>query len=145
MAEELGLTEDQKAQIEQIRESSREDAKPLRDKVKDLRKEMLSEWQASVPDEGTLLDLHKEIHDVKGELGELRIQTRLDVINLLTPEQREKMKANMKNRKRDGKGREFKDKRWGKDKKKKGEGRMKGKGVRRGSGKNTTRSPQKMA
>ncbi len=105
MAADLQLTEQQQAAIKTIHEEARKDAEPLVKKVRELREKMRSEWQSAKPDKGTLMDLHEEIHKINGELGESRIETRLDVLNVLTPEQRATMKANMGKRMRDGEGR----------------------------------------
>jgi Spy/CpxP family protein refolding chaperone len=108
MAETLQLTEQQQAAIKQIHEEAGKDAEPLIRKVRELREKMRAEWRSEAPDKGTLMDLHDEIHRINGELGESRIQTRLDVLNVLTPEQRATWKANMGKRLRDGRGRGFK-------------------------------------
>lgn len=105
MAAALQLTEQQQAAIRQIRDDAQKDAEPLIRKVRELRERMRLEWQSAEPDKGTLMALHEEIHKINGELGESRIETRLDVLHVLTPEQRATLKATMGQRLRDGSGR----------------------------------------
>ena len=86
--EQVDLTDAQKSQIDTIREEKKTQAAPLRESVRALKEQMRVQWQADVPSEGEILALHRQIHDIKGQLAELRIQTRIDVIAVLTPEQR---------------------------------------------------------
>ena len=73
--------------------------------MKELRQQMQEEWQVDEPDEGAILALHREIHEIRGQLAEYRIQLRLDVMAILTPEQREKARARFNARGQRGKGR----------------------------------------
>ena len=88
---QLDLTADQQAAIQKIRTETRADMQPLRNEVRDLRDEMREEWGTVAPDEQRILALHKQIHAIKGQMGVLRIEARVDTLNVLTPEQREQL------------------------------------------------------
>jgi len=100
----VDLTPDQQAKIATLREDADKVAAPLREKVKTLREQMRAKWAAAEPDEGAIIKLHREIHKIQGQLGEYRIQHRIDVLYILTPEQRAKAQSFRAERRRDGKG-----------------------------------------
>jgi len=100
----VDLTPDQQTKITKLREDAEKVAAPLRQKVRTLREQMRTQWAASTPDEGAILKLHREIHKIEGQLGEYRIQHRIDVLSILTPEQRAKAQSFRAERRRDGMG-----------------------------------------
>jgi Spy/CpxP family protein refolding chaperone len=144
MAQHLNLTEAQQQQIKKIHESAREDSEDLRVEIQALRKKMQEQWQASKPDEGAILALQEEIHKLKGKLQEIRIQTRLDVFSILTAEQQEIMRSNMKMR-RGGRGHGFmgKGKKGGGSKGKGSYGHNRDKGTKRS--RSNTQLPERLA
>lgn len=87
----VDLTPSQKQQIQTLKDETKADAAPLREKARELREQMRALWQTSTLDEGAILDMHKQIHDIRGQLAEMNIQLRIDVIGLLTPEQKAQM------------------------------------------------------
>jgi protein CpxP len=89
----LDLTAEQKTRIEAIREDHRKSTETLKKQVRDLKEQMRGLWQATTPDEGAILSLHRQIHKIKGELAEYRIQMRIDMLAILTPEQRAEMRS----------------------------------------------------
>jgi Spy/CpxP family protein refolding chaperone len=104
----LNLTPEQQTKIEELREETEKVTKPLRETVWDLQEQMRSKWMVDKPNEGEILSLHRKIHKIRGELGAYRIQQRIDVISILTPEQRAQMQSIKADRRRDakhGKGR----------------------------------------
>ena len=92
MKEELNLTDEQSKEIDQIHEDMREDAKPIREKLKALKERMHDLWSADQPDEQAILSLKREMNALHLQLSELRVQMKLDMMEILTPEQRAKFK-----------------------------------------------------
>ena len=88
MMEKLNLSDAQKNEIEGIRLDMKTEMEPLRLKLKDFRSQMHELWSADVPDESAILAVQKKMHAVRGKLGELRIQMKLDMMAVLTPEQK---------------------------------------------------------
>jgi Spy/CpxP family protein refolding chaperone len=101
----LDLTAEQKTRIEAIHEDHRKSTETLRKQARDLKEQMRGLWQATTPDEGAILFLHRQIHKIKGELAEYRIQMRIDVLAILTPEQRAEMRSFKEQRSERRKGR----------------------------------------
>jgi Spy/CpxP family protein refolding chaperone len=104
MARHLDLTPEQEAKVRELHGEMRSGTEALREKVRNLKDEMRKEWRQEVPDAATILELQKEMHEVKGELAEHRIRFRLDVAAILTPEQREKARARLMEGRGRGKG-----------------------------------------
>ena len=92
MMEMLNLTPEQKTEIEEIKKEMKADAEPLRTQLGNLRGKMKELWSADVPNESAILDVEKQMHDVRGKLHQLKIQMKLDVMAILTPEQKSKFK-----------------------------------------------------
>ena len=88
---ELDLTAEQQAAIKKIHTEARAETKPLHEEMRSLKDEMREEWGTMAPDEDRILALHKQIHAIKGQLGVLRIESRIDTMNVLTPGQREQL------------------------------------------------------
>ena len=123
----LDLSPEQRAAVDSIHEEARAEAEPIHKQIRELEKEVRLKWDAASPDEKAIISLHKQVHDLKGDLAELRIGSRIDTLAVLTPEQREKLtslragrKAKRAERRANGKG-----KRSGK----KGRGKGYGKGM----------------
>jgi Spy/CpxP family protein refolding chaperone len=88
---ELGLTEDQVKSIKEIhtrhRDSMRETWRTLRDARRSLRDMALGDV-----DEATLNAKAAEVRELAGQVLEARIRTLHEVVRVLTPEQREKLR-----------------------------------------------------
>jgi Spy/CpxP family protein refolding chaperone len=105
--ERLELTAEQKTRIESFRADHKKATESLMDKEQALREKTRAAWQAAQPNEAAIMSLHREAHKVRGELAEYRIQLRLDIISVLTPEQRAEMQSFRSERRerRSGRGR----------------------------------------
>ncbi len=103
----LDLTAEQKTRIDALKADSGKTTEPLLEEVRTLRQQMRAAWQADSPNEGTLLSLHRRIHEIQGKLAEERIQLRLDILAVLTPAQRAEIKSlrAQRGKHRGGKGR----------------------------------------
>jgi len=92
-AEKLGLTAEQTAKIKELREQHLKDIKPLQDKMFSKRGDLRLLWLEKNPDQVKILALQKEIHDIRGQFQQKATAMRLTVYNLLTPEQKDKVKT----------------------------------------------------
>lgn len=97
MLEELpDLTENQKAQIKDIREESREKMEPQREEMKKLRSKMMELKSAENPDQEQINRLIDEQAKLKAQMEKTRTASELKVRELLTPEQRKVFDAQQK-------------------------------------------------
>ena len=92
------LTEDQKAQIKEIRESARKEMEPQRQETKKLRMKMMELKSADNPDQKQINELIDKQAKVKAEMMKSRTAAELKVRSLLTPEQRKAVDAKKKER-----------------------------------------------
>ncbi len=88
MVERLGLDEAQQKQVEALRAEHLARVEPVRAKLDGLRAELQALWQAERPDRGAILAKQDEMEKQRVQLREARVDLRLAVQKLLTPEQR---------------------------------------------------------
>ena len=91
LAEKLELTPDQVSAIEGIRDAGREKGLSLRKDMMRLRNELEGEMLKDTPSEKSVLGLVEKIGSVRTEMETNRTTDRLEIRQLLTPEQRDKM------------------------------------------------------
>ena len=89
----LNLTAEQAAKIHTFREAFLKDCKPLQDKMVSKRGDLKILWLQQNPDQEKILTMQKEIRDLKDQIQEKRDIYRLNVFDVLTPEQKEKLKS----------------------------------------------------
>jgi Spy/CpxP family protein refolding chaperone len=106
MMEGLDLTADQRGKIGKLREELAAKAKPLEQKLHDLKTQERAAWRSDKPDEAKVVALHREVLTTRGGLDELRIAQRFDVMELLTPAQRAELGKRHEGRREKGFGRE---------------------------------------
>ena len=82
------LTDDQKAQLEALREEHRAEMKPLRQDMRAKRRQMHQLWAANAIDEAAVWTLDGEMTPLRQEIHRMRLEHRLEVMAILTPEQR---------------------------------------------------------
>ncbi|MDE2667276.1 MAG: Spy/CpxP family protein refolding chaperone [Acidobacteriota bacterium] len=88
MVEFLGLTEAQQADIKKIRKAARDQSKPIRKQLRTNRKAL---GEAVKAGDTTKIDtLATKQGKLQGQLVAIGANTRLDVKNVLTPEQQQK-------------------------------------------------------
>ena len=104
LIKELNVSADQKAKIKDLRNKNKEEMKKIREDIKELRAKMRTAWETDKPNRNKIMGIHKKIHNLKGQMGEMRIEFRLAVHKVLTPEQRKQAAKLLKERheKRDG-------------------------------------------
>ena len=97
MVEFLGLTEAQQADIKKIRKAARDQSKPIREQLRTNRKAL---GEAVKAGDTTKIDtLATQQGNLQGQLVAIGANTRLDVKNVLTPEQQQKWTSFQEKRK----------------------------------------------
>ncbi|MGQ9653390.1 MAG: Spy/CpxP family protein refolding chaperone [Thermodesulfobacteriota bacterium] len=98
MATELGLTKEQVSEMQAMRERHFSENAPLREKLFSKRQELRLLWASPNPDAAQIMAKQKEIAELQAQLQEAFTRHRLEALNLLTPEQREKLSSLMQER-----------------------------------------------
>jgi len=88
----LGLTEEQKAKLQSLREAHLRDIKPLQDQLFSKKGDLRLLWLQPTPDREKILALQKEIRNLQEQIRERKDAFFLDTLNVLTPEQQAKLK-----------------------------------------------------
>jgi Spy/CpxP family protein refolding chaperone len=91
MCEQLACTETQARDIEQIFEQLHVDSKPEREAIRELRRQLASEWKTDQPDERELAKLADKIAAHERNLADRRMEAMLELHGLLTAVQREQV------------------------------------------------------
>lgn len=91
MAARLDLTEEQQAAIAELQEENRGKNLELRKQMLRLRNELDGELLKDAPNSKSVLALNEQLGDLRTAMKANRLQNRLAVRELLTPEQRDKM------------------------------------------------------
>lgn len=99
MAKKLDLSENQRAQIEDIKAAAKQQMKDHRDKFRANREQLKSLTMQSQLDETALRKVAEAQGDLKAEMIVLRAQQRVKINGILTSEQRAKL-ADMVGKKR---------------------------------------------
>ena len=92
MAERLDLTDSQKAKVAELREEMKTEKQAIRKEIKALRTKLKAEWTAKSPNEDRIISLQKKIHALKGEMGILRTEFKIDMFQILDEDQKEKFR-----------------------------------------------------
>jgi Spy/CpxP family protein refolding chaperone len=90
---ELNLTAEQKTKIGELRDAQFKNTKPLRDQMIAKRDELRKLWLESNPDQGKITAAQKEMRSVRDQMQDKMTASRLEMLKVLTPEQREKAKS----------------------------------------------------
>ena len=89
----LNLSAEQTQKIKDLQSAHWKDVQPLRDKMWTKRQELRQLWQQTTPDQAKIEAKQKEIQDLRGKLQSNQTKYRISVLNVLTPEQKEKVQA----------------------------------------------------
>ena len=89
----LNLTADQKARVETLRNAHLRDVKPLQDQMFSKRGDLKLLWLQTNPDKEKILAVEKDIRAIRDKIQDKAVAHRVDVFNILTPEQQEKARA----------------------------------------------------
>ena len=90
-ADRLDLGEEQREQIESIHEAARDEVAGLRKSMLRLRHDIRGEMLEDDPDAGKLRRLAEQMGEIRTQLQIHRLETRLAVRGVLTPDQRDRM------------------------------------------------------
>jgi Spy/CpxP family protein refolding chaperone len=88
---DLKLTDEQLDEMDRMREEMREKIRPLREELGDKRRELIDLLRADEPDRSKLDTLAGEISDLQSELGLSIFDHLLEMREILSEEQREKI------------------------------------------------------
>jgi len=92
-ANELELSDDQIAQLRAIEDNTRDASRELHDRGRPIGEELRAELESDAPDKKKVEKLVRELGSIRVEGDVLRTMTMIDVREVLTPLQREKIKA----------------------------------------------------
>ena len=102
VAEKIGLTEEQKAKIEEINKALRDNAEELRKKVRKAMEKQAELLKADKVDEAAVMAEIDKAFEVRKELAKRQTKRIIDIKALLTPEQVKKALKAFKDRSQDG-------------------------------------------
>ena len=92
-ARELNITDAQKAQIETIADSHRDEWKALGDRARTAHEALQHAVTADTVDEGLIRQRSAEVAAVEADMNVARARTHAEVFQLLTPEQKTQAKT----------------------------------------------------
>jgi len=90
--DQLGLSDEQKKAMHDIREENRVKAKAIHDRLQSLRQELRTLMTAPDADKSQAVSLQKEIAGLQNQMEELRLKTWFAMKEKMTPEQLNKLK-----------------------------------------------------
>jgi len=102
--EQIGLSQKQKDQIREFHKANREKAKQLMGTLKEKRRALGEELDKQKFDTRKIKMLTEEIKDAEGRLIEQRVQSALELKQILTPAQYQKFNDSIKKFHKDDKG-----------------------------------------
>lgn len=92
----INLTDAQTAKLNAIRETGLKDTKPIRDKMFIKRGDLKLLWLENNPDQKKIMETKKEIRALRDQMEDKIDAYRFEALNVLTPEQREKLNTHRK-------------------------------------------------
>lgn len=98
------LTADQKAKIDELRAAHLKDTQTLRDQLWTKRDELRALWLETTPDQAKIQAAQQAMRSLRDQLQEKRTAFQLAVSNILTPEQKAKLKASLAGKRGPGRG-----------------------------------------
>lgn len=98
MFSRLNLTVEQQAQVDALRTEMQADMDEIHKGMDAIRTQLHAAWSTPNPDRATIESLHAKLEPYRQQIRDRRTQFKLDVIELLTPEQRENLAAFKKER-----------------------------------------------
>ena len=91
----VDLTGDQREQLEELQREHRTEMKPLKQEMRTRRQQMREYWTAETIDEGAIWALDAEMAPLRQQIHQMRLGHRLQVMAVLTPEQRAELHDSM--------------------------------------------------
>lgn len=105
LTEKLELTQEQQEQMKEMKEGNREERQKLQEEMKANREALKAELQKPETDKAAIDKTVAAMKDAQGKLIDLRVQNFMQMKEILTPEQFQKMselKEDHKGKKRNG-------------------------------------------
>jgi Spy/CpxP family protein refolding chaperone len=90
---DLTLTGEQVTKLNALRDTHLRDIKPLQDQLFNQNGELRLLWLERTPDQKKILTIQKEVRTLRDQLYDKQTAYRLEVQEVLTPEQQMKLKA----------------------------------------------------
>ncbi|MBN2527174.1 MAG: Spy/CpxP family protein refolding chaperone [Deltaproteobacteria bacterium] len=90
MLASLELTEAQAQKVDALREKERAEIDKIRAEMDKVHADIRAQWEKETVDKTKLKSLHKKMQSLKAKMGDARLEFRLGVYDILTPEQRKK-------------------------------------------------------
>jgi Spy/CpxP family protein refolding chaperone len=84
----LNLTEQQEIQIQALKHEKEKQKLPLWQQLKKKRMELRDLWKAVNPSKNAIMAKHDEMEPLRKQMLEMKVDFRLSVLEVLTPEQR---------------------------------------------------------
>lgn len=97
MVAELGLSETQIAQMNELQKEFFDSTAPIRNQIMEKSKQMAQLWAAGNPNAGQIKKAAGEIDSLRAQVRNTGIDYKLRGMGLLTPQQREQIRANAQN------------------------------------------------
>jgi Spy/CpxP family protein refolding chaperone len=91
--QDLNLTAGQTEKINTLRQAHLKDIKPLQEQLFKKSRELRSHWLARTPDRDRILALQKEVQNLRYQMTDKFMGYRLEVRQILTPEQQAKTRT----------------------------------------------------
>jgi Spy/CpxP family protein refolding chaperone len=89
----LNLTAEQKEKIGALRRSHLREVQPLQERLRLKSRELRELWLAREPDRERIMPLHKEVQWIRNEMEDRLTAYRLEALQILTPEQQQRVEA----------------------------------------------------
>lgn len=87
----LNLTDEQKTKIEALQSAHQKEIRPIREKMFDKSVALRRLWLQANPDKDKILSLQKEVRTLRDQLEDKATTQKLEIRQVLTPEQQEKL------------------------------------------------------
>lgn len=88
LAGRLGLDESQRARVRSLREQMTQRLAPVREQMRGLHEQARAQWTSGHPDAAAIEAIHDRMEALQGTLRVARVDFRLALLEVLTPEQR---------------------------------------------------------
>jgi len=89
----LNLTKEQRNRIRELKVAHLRDTKPLRDQMFSKCGDLKLLWLQSTPDKEKILAAQKAVRGIRDQIADKATAHRLDMFTVLTPEQRDQVRA----------------------------------------------------
>jgi Spy/CpxP family protein refolding chaperone len=89
----LNLTGDQRAQLRELITQARDQAAPIVAELRDAQRELREQSLAATRDEARIAELTAKVAALRGQVNEIRLKARTSAAGILTPDQRDSVRA----------------------------------------------------